>query len=157
MVRCLSDIRNSDHTKLRARPMVPTTNQPLYSCMTKALIADGNQLRTGPKWVTSRRASLKLYSDRLECGDWIIPYDDIREAVLSSFRSPMLRIPGYVLAVRTDGDTYHFGLNGGRYWEGELPFPLKRQQASLKMSPLSLIARVGLIGYAVYLVWNWLS
>ena len=82
--------------------------------MTKAVIGDGDQLRTGPKWITSRRGLLKLYSDRLTCGDWTIAYDDIREAVLSSFRSPILRIPGYILAVRTDNDTYHFGLNGWR-------------------------------------------
>jgi len=131
--------------------------QPLHSCMTKAVIADGDQLRTGPKWITSRRGRLKLYSDRLECGDWTIAYDDIREAVLSSFRSPLLRIPGYVLAVRTDDDTYHFGLNGWRYWQGELPFPVTRQKTKLKMSPISIAARAVLIGCAVYYVWQWIA
>ena len=29
----------------------------------KAVIADGDQLRTGPKWITSRRGLLKLYPD----------------------------------------------------------------------------------------------
>jgi hypothetical protein len=100
---------------------------------------------------------LKLYADRLECGDWTIRYDDIREAVLSSFRSPILRIAGYVLAVRTDTDTYHFGLNGWRYWKGELPLPVTRQQAKLKMSPISILARAVLIGYAIYLVWSWIA
>lgn len=135
--------------------MNPKENEPLYSCITKAIVADGNQLRTGPKWVTSRRGRFILYSDRLECGDWTIPYVDIREAVLSSFRSPILRIPGYLLAVRTDSDTYHFGLNGGRYWEGELPFPVERQKARLKMSMISIAARVVLIGYILFVVWNW--
>jgi len=131
--------------------------QPLHTCMTKAVIGDGDQLRTGPKWITSRRGRLKLYSDRLECGDWAIQYDDIREAVLSSFRSPILRIPGYVLAVRTDTNTYHFGLNGRRYWKGNLPFPATRQQAKLKMSPISILARAVLIGYAIYFVWRWIA
>jgi len=116
-------------------------DQPLHSCMTNAVIADGDQLRTGPKWITSRRGRLKLHSDQLECGDWTIAYDDIREAVLSSFRSPILRIPGYVLAVRTDDDTYHFGLNGWRYREGQLPFQVTHQQTRLKMSPISILAR----------------
>lgn len=132
-------------------------NQPLHSCMTKAVIADGDQLRTGPKWITSRRGRLRLYSDRFECGDWTIPYDAIREAVLSSFRSPILRIPGYVLAVRTDDETYHFGLNGWRYWDGELPFPVSRQKTRLKMSPISIVARAVLIGYAVYFLWHWVA
>lgn len=132
-------------------------DQPLHSCMTKAVIADGDQLRTGPKWIMSRRGRLKLYSDRLECGDWAIAYDNVREAVLSSFRSPILRIPGYVLAVRTENETYHFGLNGCRYWKGELPFPVTRQQTKLKMSLISILARAVLIGYAVYFVWRWIA
>lgn len=125
--------------------------------MTKAVISDGDPLCTGPRWITSRRGRLKLYSDRLECGNWMIAYDDIRGAVLSSVRSPMLRIPGYVLAVRTDDDTYHFGLNGWRYWKGELPFPVKRQHAKLQLSPISVLARAVLIGYGVYFVWRWLA
>ena len=92
----------------------------IHSCMTKAVVGDGDQLECGPQWITSRRARLKLFDSHLECGDWSIPYDQIREAVLSSFNSPILRIPGYILAVRTDSKTYHFGLNGGQYWRGEL-------------------------------------
>lgn len=123
--------------------------------MTKAVIADGDQLRTGLKWIMARRGYLKLYPDRLECGNWTIQYDKIQEATLSSFRSPILRIPGYVLAVRTDHKTYHFGLNGWRYWKGELPFPVIRQQAFLKLSPISILARVVLIGYVVDYIWRW--
>ena len=132
-------------------------DQPLHSCMTKAVIADGDQLRVGPKWITSRRGRLKLFSDRLECGDWTIQYNNIREAVLSTFRSPILRIPGYVLAVRTDSDTYHFGLNGWRYWNGDLPFPVTRQRSKLKLSPISIVARAVVIGYAAYFVWRWVG
>ncbi len=132
-------------------------NQPLHTCLTKAVIADGDQLHTGPKWITARRARLKLYNEHLECGNWTVLYGDIRDAILSSFRSPILRIPGYVLAIRTDTETYHFGLNGGRYWNGELPFPVTRQQARLKMSPISVLARVVVIGYAIYVIWRWIA
>ena len=125
--------------------------------MTKAVIADGDQLQLGPQWITSRRAQLKLYDDRLQCGDWTIHYDEIRDVVLASFRSPLLRIPGYVLSIRTDTKTYHFGLNGRRYWKGELPFPVKRTDSKLRMSAISFLARAVLIGYAVYFVWRWLS
>ena len=125
--------------------------------MTKAIIADGDQLRTGPKWITSRRAKLRLFTDRLECSDWTIRYDDIREAVLTSFRSPILRIPGYVLAARTDDKTYHFGLNGWRYWEGELPFPVRRENGRLRMSPLSIVARAVVIGYVIYALYRYFT
>jgi len=129
----------------------------IYACMTKAVIADGDQVCIGPKWITSRRGILKLYGDRLVCGDWTIPYVDIEEAILSSFRSHILRIPGYLLAVRTAGKTYHFGLNGWRFWKGPLPFPVARREVKLRMSPVSILARAVLIGYVAYAVWNWIA
>ena len=117
--------------------------EPLHTCMTKAIIADGDHLRLGPRWITSRRARLKLYEDHLQCGDWSIAYGDIREAVLASIRTPLLRIPGYVLSVRTDANTYHFGLNPGRYWKGELPFPASnRSRAFSKLT---------------FVVWGWMG
>jgi hypothetical protein len=132
-------------------------NQPIHSCMTKAVIADGDQLESGPQWLTSRRGRLKLFDDHLECGNWSIRYEDIREALLTSFRSHILQIPGYVLAIRTDTQTYHFGLNGWRYWDGELPFPVKRTQARLKMSLFSFLVRAMVLGYIVYVAWRWIG
>jgi hypothetical protein len=132
-------------------------NQPIHSCMTKAVIADGDQLESGPQWLTSRRGRLKLFDDHLECGNWSIRYEDIREALLTSFRSHILQIPGYVLAIRTDTQTYHFGLNGWRYWDGELPFPVKRTQARLRMSLFSFLVRAMVLGYIVYVAWRWIG
>ena len=123
--------------------------------MTKAIIADGDQLETGPKWITSRRAMLRLFDDHLVCGDWNVRYDEMREAVLASFRSPILRIPGYVLSARTDLHTYHFGLNGWRYWNGDLPFPVTRKNTRLRMSWISIAARAILVGYILYAIWLW--
>lgn len=131
--------------------------QPIHSCMTKAIIADGDQLETGPQWITSRRATLRLFDDHLVCGDWNVRYDEIREAVLASFRSPILRIPGYVLSARTDTHTYHFGLNGWRYWNSELPFPVTRKKTRLRMSWISIAARVILMGYLAYAVSRWIA
>ena len=126
----------------------------IHSCVTKAVVGYGDQLESGPQWITSRRALLKLYDDRLECGKWSVAYDQIQEAVLSSFHSPILRIPGYLLMVKTDSNTYHFGLNGWRYWKGELPFPVSRQNARLRLSPISLIARIAVAVGILYLIWQ---
>ena len=128
--------------------------EPIYKCMTKAVVGDGDQLECGPQWITSRRATLKLFQDRLECGDWTVRYEDIREAILSAFRSPILRIPGFVLAVRTNDQTFHFGLNGGRYWDGELPFEVERKKSRLRLSPISLLARIAVVGGILYLLWQ---
>ena len=127
--------------------------KPLFRGMTKGVIAEGDQLRYGPAWVTARRGILKVYPDRLECGDWTIPFTEVREAVLSSFRSA-IGIPGYVLRVDTADRTYHFGLNGGRYWKGELPFPVRREEAKLRYSAFSLVARVILIALVIYYLVN---
>jgi hypothetical protein len=132
-------------------------DKPLHSCMTKAVIADGDQLETGPRWITARRGILRLYPDRLTCGNWTLPYDTLRAAELVKIRSPVLRIPGYVLSVRTDAQTYHFGLNAGRYWQGELPFPAMRREARLRMSPISFAARLLLAGCVAYYCWRRLT
>ena len=125
----------------------------LHKCMTKATTAEGDTLRHSQNWVMARRAILQVWSDRLICGDWIIPYDAIREAVLFSIRSTFF-IPGYILKVRTDDRTYQFGLNAGRFWRGDLPFPVSRERGRLAYSPFSLIVRLVLLGYVIYYVWR---
>lgn len=126
----------------------------LHSCLTKGIRAAGDQLKFGPNWIFSRRARLKLYDDHLECGDWSVPYDDIEQATLSAFRAGLF-VTGYVLRVVTPEQTYHFGLNAGRYWQGELPFVVERTRARLRYSLLSLTSRLILFGCALYLLWNW--
>jgi hypothetical protein len=123
--------------------------------MTKATTAQGDQRNYGPNWVISRRASLKVFDDRLDCGDWRIDYREIKTAVLCSFRTFFLRIPGYILTVETEDRTYHFGLNGwGRFWNGDLPFELKREKGKLGFTWFSIIVRVILVGYIAYLLWQ---
>jgi hypothetical protein len=130
----------------------------LHKCMTKAMTAEGDQRKYGPKWVTSRRASLKVYEDRLECGDWRIDYNEINDAVLYSFRSVFLRLPGYILTVQTDTRTYHFGLNGwGQFWKGNLPFQAKREKGKLGLSWFSIVFRVVILGLIGYQLWHWFT
>ena len=124
----------------------------LYKCMTKATTAQGDQMRYGPNWILSRRAILKVYDDHLECGDWSIDYTTIREAVLLSIRSSFF-VPGYVLRIQTSDKVFHFGLNWGRFWKGELPFAARRERGKMAYSWFSIIVRAGLIGYILYLIW----
>jgi hypothetical protein len=126
--------------------------------MTKATTAEGDQRRYGPNWVLSRRAFLKVFEDHLECGDWRIDYTDITDAVLCSFRSTFLRIPGYILTVATSERTYHFGLNGwGEFWKRDLPFAVRREQGKLGFTWFSIVVRLILFGYIGYVLWRWLT
>ena len=130
----------------------------LHKCMSKATTAEGDQRKYGPNWVTARRASLKVYDDHLECGDWHIPFSEIKSAVLCSFRSFFLRIPGYILTVETADRTYHFGLNGwGSFWKKDLPFDATREKGKLEFTWFSIAARAALAAYIAYLIWQWIT
>jgi hypothetical protein len=125
--------------------------QVLHTCMTKATTAEGEDIRHSLNWVVSRRGTLRVTSDALECGNWRIAYDDIDEAVL--FRTRQAFIPCYVLRVRSHGRIYQFGLNPGSYWKGDLPFPVQRENARLGFSWFSVVVRVFLIGVLLYFVY----
>lgn len=129
------------------------TNPPVHQCLTKATTAEGDQMRYGPNWLFSRRGMLKVFDDRLVCGDWSIPFSEISEATLYSYQSSFF-IPGYVLKVQTAQKTYHFGLNGSAYWKGDLPFPVKREKSNLGYSPFSVVVRVLAVVCLVYWLWS---
>ncbi len=136
----------------------PSAHAPelLYKCMVKATTAEGDQRKYGPNWAFSRRGSLKVFDDRLECGDWQIAFCDLENAVLYSFRSFFFRLPGYILTVEANDKTYHFGLNGwGGFWKGQLPFEVKREKGKLQFSWFSIAVRTVLVGYLGYALWLW--
>lgn len=120
----------------------------LFRGMTKAVQGAPEDFGYNAKWITSRRAALEVYEDRLKCGDWTILYTDMKEAELFKTRSGL--IPCYILKVLTDGDSFQFGLNPSRYWKGELPFAVERTEGRLKYSKFSLILRIVLV---VALIW----
>ena len=128
----------------------------LYKCLTKATTAKSDQMKYGFNWMLSRRAILKVYDDHLECGDWYIDNHQIRDAVLYSIRS-LFFIPGYILRIATDEKSYHFGLNGNRFWEGDLPFLVKREKGEMKYSFFSIIVRLILVAYLLWVLWKWIT
>ena len=126
----------------------------LFQCMTKATTAKGNQFRIGIPWAFSRRAFLKVFDDHLECGDWRIDYTSINDATLFAYRS-VFYIPGYVLRINTDEKTYNFGVNGWKYWEGELPFPVRRDKGRVASRLFILVARGFILTYLAIILWNY--
>lgn len=126
--------------------------QAIYRCMTKATTAEGDALRRSRNWVTARRATLEVKTNALACGDWLIPYNTIDEAALYSVRQML--IPGYVLMVKSRGITYQFGLNWGRFWSRDLPFPVRRERARLRYSWYSIAIRVAVLGLLAYWLWH---
>lgn len=126
----------------------PTPPKPLYRCMTKGVRGASEAFEHGLSWVTSRRAFLTVWPDRLECGDWSIPHSTITQAVL--FKTRQMFIPCYILKLQTQDATYQFGLNGNKYWASDLPFPVARETGKLKYSIFSIVARVILVAALVW-------
>jgi hypothetical protein len=125
-----------------------TTQKPIYRCMTKGVRGASEEFEYGMNWLTARRSFLSIFHDRLECGDWSIPYHTITQAVL--FKTRQMFIPCYILKIRTEESAYQFGLNGNKVWAAELPFPVARETGRLKYSKFSIAVRVILV---VALIW----
>jgi hypothetical protein len=120
--------------------------------MTKATTAEGDDIRRSFNWVTSRRGILKVTSDALICGNWMIPYETVDEAVL--FQTRQCFITCYVLRIKAHGTIYQFGLNPGRFWKRELPFDVKREKMRLKYSVFSVAMRLVFVAALVYWLWT---
>lgn len=122
--------------------------EPIYRCLTKGVKGASEAFEYGVSWVAARRSFLSVFQDRLECGDWTIPYEAMTQAVL--FQTHQMWIPCYILKIQTADACYQFGLNGGKFWAGELPFPVTREAGRLQYSTFSIVLRVLLV---VALIW----
>jgi hypothetical protein len=119
--------------------------------LTKATTAEGNQIRRSISWLFSRRGMLKVTNDSLICGDWIIHYPEISEAVLFELTGAMF--PGYILRIKTHQKVYQFGLGEGRFWNGQLPFPCVRDSSPIGYSWFTftlLLSLASLIGFRIW-------
>ena len=122
--------------------------KPLHQGMTKAIEGAPEDFGYSPKWITSRRAQLRVFEDRLECGDWTILSSQIEKAELFKTRSGLM--PCYILKILTGEQSYQFGLNPSKYWKTELPFPVDRTEGKLKYSKFSVIIRILLVGVIIW-------
>jgi hypothetical protein len=121
----------------------------------EVLIADGTKARKVVSnqeakyelgWVTARRGVLMLTSSNLRCGDWIIPISNIQEATLLSISG------GSLLKISTkDDDHYQFGMQRNPAWENQSIFPLKVEKGALKFSKMSLVLRVLILAWMIYI------
>jgi len=109
--------------------------------MVKAIKADGEDFKRSSKWVLARRGRLIVKEDEIQMNKWVFPYSEIDEAVLFKTKTLFL-ITCYILMIKFKGNIYQFGLNPNKFWEGELPFAVNRQEGKTGYSPFSVIIRV---------------
>lgn len=122
-------------------------SSPRFSCWTKATTREVGPPRFGASWIGARRGRLALFDDRLACGDWVVPYGEIRRAVLYRLRG---LVGGSVLEVATDRATYQFGLNPWVAIERHLAFPFSTERVAMRYSALAVAVRVILVAWIVY-------
>jgi hypothetical protein len=125
---------------------------PLYRCWTKATNREAGSPRRSWNWTVSRRAWFKVFQDRVECGDWEIPLDSTRRAVM--FRGRSLFLPIRVLHLEMEDKTYQFGFNPWVRIESRLPFEVARQELRLGYSLFSVVLRIVVAAYIVYWLWQ---
>ncbi len=129
-------------------------SKPLYRCWTKATDRETGEPRRSLNWVASRRAWFSIFEDRLECGDWCIPFESVRKAI--AYRTRSMFIPCTVLRIETAEKTFQFGFNPWARPVEKLPFHILEEAVRLQHSAFSIIVRVVLLLYIVYLVWDWI-
>lgn len=122
---------------------------------TKATTRESGVPRRSANWVTSRRGWFKVLHDRIECGDWRIPFHTVESAVLYTGRSLFMTVS--VLELRAGGKTYQFGFNPWVRVEQALPLELERRNVRFGYSPFSVAMRVLVIVYLAWLVLFWLD
>lgn len=103
-------------------------------------------------WATARRAWLEVYEDRVECADWIIPYDEVTQAVI--YRARQWLIPVSLLRIDTARATYQFGFNPWADPVKHLGLEVTEQRVKVRTSPVGLVIRIGIVGLIAYSVWR---
>jgi len=133
-------------------------NQGLvYKCMVKGTTGEDSLPRYSHNWVFARRGFLKIYPDRMCCGDWTIHFTDITRVI--RYKTRVFGVPCGVLRIITDGASYQFGYNPWACPEKHLAgLPVEEQTVKLRYSPFSVAYRILLLlGVIVYFVFKYMK
>ena len=130
--------------------------RPLYTCMTKGTDRAEGTPQFGMHWAVSRRGRFKVYPDRVELGDWRIPFASVERAVL--YRFPYLPfVSARVLELEAGGRTYQFGFNPWAHPERHFSIAVEERETKARYSTFSVVLRVALLVYLAYLLWQWVA
>jgi hypothetical protein len=123
-----------------------------YKCWCKATNREGSEPRYSQNWVASKRAWFKVYGDRIECGSWVIPFSEVKQAMIYNTRQ--MFIPVQVLLVVTEQSRFQFGFNPWASPFKYLALDMRQENIRLKYSPFSIVVRGLILGYLAYWVWD---
>ncbi|MBP1630020.1 MAG: hypothetical protein H6Q15_913 [Bacteroidetes bacterium] len=120
----------------------------------KAISTSNNQkIEYGFNWVISQREVILLTDKNIICGKCIIPLESISSAELVEF-SPRYG-NSFVLKICTkDNCNYQFGMQYNSEWINQRVLPLTIEKGRIKFSPFSIIIRVFIALYLMYLIYE---
>lgn len=114
--------------------------------------AKSDKMAIGPpsfKWALASRGTLYVTEDALVFKNWKKKYSDIDEALL--VRAPWLWTHSYMLMIRSGDGIHQFGLNPNKYWDGDLLFQVRREEAGT-IGMIYNIIRIIVYAVLAYLV-----
>lgn len=126
------------------------TSAPVYRCFTKAIEGESGPPRRSQHGVAARRAWFRIYTDRIECGDWTVPFVDVRSA--TAWRTRTLFMPCTVLELVTEQRTLQFGFNPWVRPLEYLPFSMDERRVSLGWSPFAVGLRLALLAWVLWVL-----
>lgn len=118
-----------------------------YRCFSKAV--KGADAKTGhsAQWSGSKRASFTVYEDKIACGPWVIPLNEIKSATL--FKTKQWFLPGKVLKIITTTDSYQFGFNAWSNPAELINIPISERRMRLGFPTYSILSKLALVGVAI--------
>ncbi|MFH5803116.1 hypothetical protein [Alienimonas sp. DA493] len=129
---------------------------PVYQCMTKGTDRESGGPRFSASWVGARRGTFKVFADRIEVGDWRIPFEQIDRAVLHrATYLPFVKVG--VLELDAAGRTYQFGFNPWAAPEEHLPFPVEEREGPMGYSQFSVAVRLVAAAALLYFLFDALT
>jgi hypothetical protein len=93
---------------------------------------------------------LKFYNDYIELGSWKFDFDKIENPIFYQSKSSFM--PMKIFTFNYDNKQYQFGFNPWANPLPYLPFSPKLEFTSLKLSIFSIVLRLSILAYLVYLI-----
>lgn len=112
------------------------TDAPVWSARVKAATGISGPPRPSLAWARARRGTMRVYSDRTEIGDWVLPHTDVMDAILYETRRG---VRNRVLEIVTPERTVQVNFNPGTSPEGVLPYSIRKADFPRAMAALRVV------------------
>ena len=127
-------------------------NLQTYKAWCKATNREDSEPRYSQNWVAAKRAWFRVYPNRIECGDWSIPFEEVKKTIV--YRTHQMWIPVTVLHLITENGSFQFGFNPWANPIKHLSLDFEEQKVRLKYSLFSIVLRVVVVLYLCFWLWQ---